>query len=110
MNDIIFTRSRQGAFDPLTGQFGPPVVTTIAGEGILMSGDPEQYAAMGLVLETTPVIGFSPTQYPLPAFTPSFLLPGDTTPINGVTFTVVKLLKVVAPDGFVVYSRIAVTA
>jgi hypothetical protein len=110
MNDVVFTRSRQGAFDPATGLFGSPVVTTIAGEGVLMSGDPEQYAAMGLVLETTPVVGFSPSAYPLPAFTPSFILPGDVTTINGVTFTVVKLLKVVAPDGFVVYSRIAVTA
>ena len=110
MNDVVFTRSRQGLFDPATGDFGSPVVTTIAGEGILMTGDPEQYAALGLVLETTPVVGFTPTDYPLPAFTPDFLLPGDTTPINGVSFTVVKLLKVVAPDGFVVYSRIAVTA
>jgi hypothetical protein len=75
-----------------------------------MSGDPVQYAALGLVLDTTPVIGFTPNGYPLKAFTPEFVLPGDTTPINGVPFTVVKLLKVVAPDGFVVYSRIAVTA
>jgi hypothetical protein len=110
MNDVVFTRTRQGVFDPDTGDFGAPVVSTIGGEGILMSGDPVQYAALGLILETTPVVGFTPTDYPLPAFTPDFLLPGDTTPINGVVFTVVKLLKVVAPDGFVVYSRIAVTA
>ena len=110
MNDIVFTRTRQGVFDPATGLFGSPVVTTIGGEGILMSGDPEQYAALGLVLETTPVVGFTPSQYPLPAFTPDFVLPSDVVVINGVNFTVVKLLKVVAPDGFVVYARIAVTA
>src|SRR5665811_154029 len=101
MNDIVFTRSRPGIFDPATGNFGSPVVTTIPGEGILMTGDPEQYAALGLVLETTPVVGFTPAVYPLRAYTPEFVLPGDTTPINGVPFTVVKLLKVVAPDGFV---------
>ena len=75
-----------------------------------MTGDPEQYAALGLVLETTPVVGFSPSSYPLKAYTPEFVLPSDVTVINGVTFTVVKILKVVAPDGFVIYSRIAVTA
>lgn len=107
---IVFTRTAQGTFDPLTGNFGPPVVTAITGEGFVMSGDPEQYAALGLVLDTTPVVGFTPDDYPLRAYTPEFVLPGDSTVLNGVPFTVVKLLKVVAPDGFVVYSRIAVTA
>lgn len=110
MNDIVFTRKRPGVYDEIHDTWSAPTVTTIKGEGILMSGDPEQYAALGLVLETTPMVGFTPTDYPLPAFTPSFLLPGDTTLINGVIFTVKKLLKVVAPDGFVIYSRIAVTA
>lgn len=75
-----------------------------------MSGNPEEYAALGLILDTTPVIGFTPADYPLRAFTPDFVLPGDVTQLNGVPFTVAKLLKVVAPDGFVIYSRIAVTA
>ena len=110
MNDVVFTRTSPGVFDPATGNFSSPVVTTIAGEGILMTGDPEQYAALGLVLETTPVVGFTPSVYPLRAYTPEFVLPGDTAPINGVTFTAKKILKVVAPDGFVIYSRIAVTA
>jgi hypothetical protein len=107
---IVFTRTAQGTFDPITGTFGAPIVTAITGEGILMSGDPEQYAALGLVLDTTPVIGFTTDDYPLRAYTPEFVLPGDGTVLNGVPFTVVKLLKVVAPDGFVIYSRIAVTA
>jgi hypothetical protein len=75
----------------------------------MMSGDPEEYAAAELVLDTTPLIGFTPSGYPLRAFTPEFVLPSDTTEINGVTFTVAKIMKVVAPDGFVVFARIAVT-
>ena len=52
-----------------------------------MSGNPEEYAAPGLILEKTPLIGFTPDDYPLKAFTPEFVMPGDTTIINGVTFT-----------------------
>lgn len=105
---IVFTRERPGTHDAATDTWTAPVTTTIVGEGILMSGDPEEYAAQELILETTPVVGFSPNDYPLRAFTPEFVLPGDTTIINDVIFTVAKLLKVVAPDGFVIYSRIAV--
>lgn len=110
MNDIVFTRSQPGTYDSSTGNWTAPTVTTIPGEGIMMAGDPEEFAAQELILDTTPVIGFTPTVYPLRAYTPEFVMPGDTTDINGVTFTAKKLLKVVAPDGFVIYSRIAVTA
>ena len=106
---IVFTRNSPGVYVEATDSWTAPSTSAIAGEGIRVH-DPEEYAALGLVLEKTPVIGFSPTDYPLRAFTDEFVKPSDTTVINGVTFTVVKLLKVVAPDGFVVYSQIAVTA
>lgn len=106
---IVFTRSRPGTYDEATDTWSAPTSTAIAGEGILMSGDPEEFAAQELILSTTPVIGFTPDDYPLKAFTEEFVLPSDTTVINGETFTVAKILKVVAPDGFVIYSRIAVT-
>lgn len=106
---IVFTRSAPGTYDGATETWSNPVTTAIAGEGILMSGDPEEFAAQELILETTPVVGFTPEGYPLRAFTPEFVLPGDKTVINNVGFTVAKLLKVVALDGFVIYSRIAVT-
>ena len=105
---VVFTRSRPGTYVEATDSWTSPTTTAISGEGILMSGDPEEYAAQELILETTPVVGFTPDDYPLAAFTEEFVLPGDTTVLNGVTFTVAKLLKVVAPDGFVIYSRIAV--
>lgn len=106
---IAFTRSLPGTYDEATDSWSAPVTSVITGEGILMSGDPEEFAAQELILETTPVVGFTPNDYPLRAFTPEFVLPGDSTVINDVTFTVAKLLKVVAPDGYVVFARIAVT-
>ena len=107
---IVFTRNSPGVYVEATDSWTAPTTSAITGEGILMSGDPEEYAAMELVLETTPIIGFTPDDYPLAAYTPEFVMPGDTTVLNGVTFTVVKIPKVVAPDGYVIYSRIAVTA
>lgn len=106
---IVFTRNSPGVYVEATDSWTAPSTSAIAGEGILMSGDPEEFAAQELILETTPVVGFTPEDYPLRAFTPEFVLPGDKTVINSVDFTVAKLLKVVAPDGFVLYSRIAVT-
>lgn len=107
---IVFTRSIPGTYDEAHDTWTAPSTTAIAGEGILMSGDPEEFAAQELILDTTPVVGFTPATYPLRAYTPEFVMPGDQTVINNVLFTVAKILKVVAPDGFVIYSRIAVTA
>lgn len=74
----------------------------------MVAGDPQQYAAEGLVLSTMPCVLFTPTDYLLKAYTPEFVLPGDRVTINGVVFTVKKLLRVTAPDGYVIVSRIAV--
>lgn len=106
----VFTRFTPGSgYNPDTDEYAvPPVTVTITGGGIVMTGDPEEYAAQSLVVSTTPLIGFTPTVYPLKAFTDAFVMMGDTTEINGEPFTVVKILKVVAPDGGVIYSKIAV--
>jgi hypothetical protein len=107
---ITFTRTSPGVLDPATETYSAPTVTTITGEGIVMSGDPVQFKALELVFGVDFVIGFTPTTYALRAYTSDFVLPGDTTVINGATVVVKKLLKVVAPDGYVVYARIAVGA
>lgn len=106
-----FTRFTPGSgYDSATDTFAvPPVTLTIPGAGIVTTGDPEEYAANNLIVSTTPLVGFTPTAYPLKAFTDEFVLPGDTIQLNGEGFTVVKILKVVAPDGGVIYSKIAVT-
>lgn len=104
---MTFTRTLQSA-EAADGTFGAPVVTTITGDGILVAGTPQEYKDAGLVQTSGPTVLFTPTSYPLRAFTPEFVLPGDTTVVNGVTFTVKAILKVVAPDGYVIVSRIAV--
>ena len=104
---ITFTRTTQ-VYDGATG-FSAPVVTTITGSGIIISGDPQQFAALGLVQEQSAIIGFTPTSYPLAILTDNFVRPGDTTTINGVQMTVRKIPKLVAPDGYVIFARIAVS-
>lgn len=104
---ITFTRTALGV-EAADGTFSDDTVTTITGDGILVKGTPQEYEAAGLVLKSAPTVLFTPSQYPLRAFTPEFVLPGDTTVINDVTFTVKAILSVVAPDGYVIVSRIAV--
>ena len=110
MNALTFRRSVPGTYDPATDTWSSPSESSIPGEGILVAGDPEQYAAEELILSANPCVLFAPTTYPLRAFTPEFVLPGDKVTLNAVDFTVKKVLKVVAPDGYVIISRIAVGA
>ena len=102
---LTFTRTIQN-IDPLTGA-ATPVVSTISGEGILVRGNPQRYRDLGLVLATMPTILLTLNGYPLKAFTPEFVLPGDVTTLNGVVMTV-KDVDPVAPDGFVIVARIVV--
>ena len=103
---MTFTRTVQSA-EGTDGTFGAPTVTTIVGDGMLVAGDPQEYAAVGLAIISGPTVLFTPTTYPLKAFTSEFVLPGDKTTINDIEFTVSKILKVVAPDGYVIMARIA---
>lgn len=104
---MIFTRTVQST-EAADGTFGAPTITTISGDGMLVKGDPQEYIAQGLTLMSGPTVLFTPDTYPLRVYTAEFVLPGDTTEINGVTFTVSAILLVVAPDGYVIVSRIAV--
>ncbi len=92
------------------GNLGAPTITTIVGEGMLVAGDPQEYAAVGLAIISGPTVLFTPSDYLLQAFTSEFVLPGDKTTINSIEFTVSKILKVVAPDGYVIMARIALEA
>jgi hypothetical protein len=114
---MTFTRTTAGiGYNEATDTYvTPPVTITIAGYGILTMGGWQstsgniQNEPMTTVVETTPIAGFTPSTYPLKAFTAEFVLPNDTLEVNGDTFTVVKVMKVVAPDGNVIYSTISVT-
>ena len=109
MSAMTFTRTSPGT-EAADGTFTGGATTTITGDGILVQGDPQQYARLGLTQETAPCVLFVPDTYPLQAFTTEFVLPGDTVEINSETYTVRALLKVVAPDGYVILGKIAVSA
>lgn len=83
-------------------------ITTIDGEAIFVRGKPLTYQRLGLVESAAPTILFSPTLYTLHAWTPEFVLPGDTIVVDGVTLTA-KDVAPVAPDGVVILARIVVT-
>lgn len=103
---MTFSRVTPGT-EASDGTFDTPATTTIVGDGMLVAGDPQEYAAVGLAIISGPTVLFTPTTYPLKAFTSEFVLPGDKTTINDIEFTVSKILKVVAPDGYVIMARIA---
>lgn len=106
---VTFTRGAPGVYDPATDTWSAGSVTTITGSAIQVKGDPQKYQALELVMSTNPTLLFTPSVYPLRAFTEEFVLPGDHVDWNGVTFTV-KDVDPVAPDGFVIVARIVVGA
>jgi len=104
-----FTRTSPGTYDPTTDTWTSPVTSTIDGSAIQVRGNPQRYAALGLILATMPTLLFTPVAYGLRAFTTEFVLPGDTVVWNGVTYTA-KDIDPVAPDGLVIVARIIVSA
>jgi hypothetical protein len=106
---FTFTRSLPGTYSALTDTWSAPTETTITAEGIILPrGDPQRYAALGLVASASPTLFLAPTDYERRAFTPEFILPGDSVVINDLTF-VVKDVEVLAPDGVVITARVIVS-
>jgi hypothetical protein len=103
---MTFTRTVRGT-EAADGTFGADTTSTITGDGMLVQGSPQEYEAAGLTRVVGVTVLFTPSAYPLSAYTDEFVQAGDKTEINGVTFTVKKVLSVVAPDGYVIVSRIA---
>lgn len=104
-----FTRTAAGVEGP-DGRFTAPAPTQIEGRALVVKGAPQEYAVAGLTQILGPTVLFTPTTYPLAAYTTAFVLPGDTTEINGTVLTVMKVLSLVAPDGYVILARIALGA
>ena len=76
---MTFTRTVQST-EAADGTFGAPTVTTIVGDGMLVTGEPQEYEAAGLTLKRGPPVLFTPNDYPLRAFTSEFVLPGAGMP------------------------------
>lgn len=98
---MIFTHTKPN-LDEVTGQI-TPTTSQISGQAFLISrGDPLEYEALKLLPSMAPTLFFVPEGYPLKAYTPEFLLPGDTCVFNGVPMTVRAVYGITAPDGYVV--------
>lgn len=104
---VTFTRRTQ-TYNEATARTSE-TVTTIAGTAAQVSGLPERYAALGLVLATMPTLLFRPTATGLRANTADFVQPGDQVTWAGRTY-VVKDVDPTAPDGFVLTARIVIGA
>lgn len=109
MPALTFTRTSPGTYDPLTDLTTAATVTTVAGEAIVVRGDPQRYRALELSMSTALTLFFTPTVYALRAFTTDFVQPGDTTTLNGLAMTV-RDVSPIAPDGMVIAARIIVSA
>jgi hypothetical protein len=102
---ITFTRTSQGAYDPET-DLATPSTSTVTGVAVRGRGDPDRYAALGLVESTAPTLVFIPTTYgELPA-------PGDTTtwPATGGSDYTVRDVTPFSPDGVAIGAFVIIEA
>lgn len=104
---VRFTRTTPGAYDASTDTAAPPTKSTIAGVCIKSKSNPQRYGALGLDLVTMPTLFVVPSVFPLRAYSPEFVLPGDVVVWNGVSYTV-KDCDPLALDGGVISARIVV--
>ena len=78
--------------------------STVTGSAIQVRGDPQRYAALGLVLTTMPTLFWAPTTYG------EVPLPGDTVvwPETGGSTYTVRDVDPIAPDGVVIAARVVI--
>jgi hypothetical protein len=58
---VVFTKVIPGTYNPLTETTGPSTTLTVAGYAMRISGDPDEYARLGLILSEHPMLSFEPT-------------------------------------------------
>jgi hypothetical protein len=89
---VTFTQTTPGTYDGTTGQWSADVTVTVEGYAVQIDGNPELYAALGLVESDNPTLSFTPK-------TPGVIPPlGFTVPWGGVPLTV-KNRKLLAKNG-----------
>lgn len=57
---VTFTKATAGTYDPATDTSTPAAAVTVAGHAMQIDGDPEAYAALGLVQSENPTLLFRP--------------------------------------------------
>lgn len=96
--DVVFVDLDEGsgAYNPLTDTWsGGPTATAVTGAAVEVPGDPDRFAALGLVLANPVVLLVAATGLEI---TPA---PGMAFTWGGVTYTI-KNVEKVAPDGVTV--------
>lgn len=105
---VTFTRQTMSHV-PSTGLV-TPTESTVVTNAIQVRGEPQRYAALGLSLQTMPTLLIAPDDYELEAWSPDFIMPGDTVrwPGSDSPQYTVKDVNVTAPDGIVVCARVVI--
>lgn len=105
---VTFTRATQGYAS--TTDVTTLTETTITGNATAVRGNPQRYAAQGLVLATMPTLLIAAEDYGLVAFSEDFVRPGDTVewPTGSGTIYTVRDVEIVAPDGYAIIARVAI--
>lgn len=58
---VTFTHATPGTYDPATDRITGGSVETVTGVAMQIEGNPEQYAALGLIQSENPTLLFKPT-------------------------------------------------
>jgi hypothetical protein len=96
---VTFTFGTAGSYDPLTGITTGGTVATVTGTAMQIEGDPEAYAALGLIQSENPTLLFRPdTIGQMPAL-------GSTVAWGADTLTV-KDLEPLAMNGIATAARV----
>lgn len=99
---VTFTQTTPGTYDGTTGQWSSDVTVTVSGVAMQIEGDPETYAALGLIQSLNPTLLFRPAVAGvLPAL-------GMTVVWGDATLTV-KDVEVLAMNGIATAARVRVS-
>lgn len=82
---VTFSIGTAGSYDPLTGITTGGSVVTVTGNAMQIEGDPETYAALGLVQSENPTLLFRPTvPGTMPALGSTVVWGADTLTVKDV--------------------------
>jgi hypothetical protein len=97
---LTFTLKSPGEYDALTDTRTEPEVLEAKGAAMEVKGDPEEYAALGLIRSSSVTLLFAPSTYGL---APD--LAGYSVTWGGKEY-VVKSTEPLAPDGNAILTRV----
>jgi hypothetical protein len=99
---VTFTHSTPGTYDAGTDTSTPPTTVTVTGLAMQIDGDPEAYAALGLIQSENPMLLFKPdTRGVMPVL-------GSTVVWGGEPF-IVKDVETLAMAGVATAARVRVS-